>query len=101
MNSYENKLPPPPPIIALIISFLWEFAVCVFRAVKTALVKQRSRGRTDGSGGREEGAPRPPHLRHFPVDFVEGSSAPWLNGQRHANEWRTNVIIYQTKSGGL
>lgn len=25
----------------------------------------------------------------------------WLNEQRHANEWRTNVIIYQTKSGGL
>lgn len=73
----------------------------IFRAVKTALVKQRRRGRTDGSGGREGGAPRPPHLRHFPVDFVEGSSAPWLNGQRHANEWRTNVIIYQTKSGGL
>ncbi|TNM87867.1 hypothetical protein fugu_006088 [Takifugu bimaculatus] len=35
------------------------------------------------------------------VDSVEGFSAAWLNEQRHANEWRTNVIIYQTKSGRL
>lgn len=52
-------------------------------------------------GKRGRGACWPPHIEHFPVDSVEGFSAAWLNEQRHANEWRTNVIIYQTKSGGL
>lgn len=28
-------------------------------------------------------------------------SAAWINKQRHANEWRTSVIIYQPKDGGL
>lgn len=94
------------PIIALIISFLCEFPLCVSivflpfsmwlkqSAHKTK--KQRKDGRERGRGARW-----PPHIEHFPVDFVEGFSAAWLNEQRHANEWRTNVIIYQTKSGGL
>lgn len=43
----------------------------------------------------------PHHIEYFPVDFVEGFSAAYLNKQQHANEWRTSVIIYQTKNGGL
>lgn len=66
----------------------------IFHAVKTK--KQMKDGRE-----KREGACWPPHIEHFPVDSVEGFSAAWLKEQWHANEWRTNVIIYQTKSGGL
>lgn len=102
MDSYENK--PPYYCLNYILS-LWICIVylcrlpSIFHAVNTALIKQRSRGRMEAKEGR--GARWPPHIEHFPVDFVEGFSAPWLNEQRHANEWRTNVIIYQTKSEGL
>lgn len=93
-------------IIALIILFFCEFALCIsvvvfpfsMRLKQSAhkTKKQRKDGRERGRGVRW-----PPHIEHFPVDFVEGFSAAWLNEQRHANEWRMNVIIYQTKSGGL
>lgn len=42
-----------------------------------------------------------PHIEYFPVDFVEGFSAAWLNEQQHANEWTRSVIISETKDGGL
>lgn len=98
MNSYENK--PPYYCLNYILS-LWiriVYLFVVFRPFSMRL-KQRSRWRMEGKRGR--GACCPPHIEHFPVDSVEGFSAAWLNEQRHANEWRTNVIIYQTKSGGL
>lgn len=95
------------PIIALIISFLCEFAyfisilfimgdgasILMWLKKKTHThMKQRRRW---GMGGRKRrGARWPPHIEYFPVDFVEGfSAAAWLNKQRHANEWRTSVII--------
>lgn len=52
-------------------------------------------------GGGSRGVRWPPHIEYFPVDFAEGFSAAWLKKQQHANEWRTSVIIYQTKDGGL
>lgn len=93
------------PIIALIIAFLCEFALCIFVFLPFSMQLKQSAHKTkkQRKGGREggTGVRWPPHIEHFQVDFVEGFSAAWLNEQRHANEWRTNVIIYQTKSGGL
>ena len=52
-------------------------------------------------GRKREGLCWPAHIEYFPVDFVKGFAAAQLNTQQHANEWRTSVIIYQTKNGGV
>lgn len=40
-------------------------------------------------------------FRIFPVDFVEGFSASWVNKrQRRANEWRNECDNLPDKEGG-
>lgn len=60
--------------------------------------KTNKEGDEGWKGRRERGVLA---ASYFPVDFVGGFSAAWINKQRHPNEWRTSVIIYQTKDGGL
>lgn len=77
-------------------SLLWGTYASILMWFKKQTVKEMK-------GGWEErrGLRWPHHIEYFPVDFVEGFSAAYLNKQQHANEWRTSVIIYQTKNGGL
>lgn len=103
MSSSENK--PPCYCLNYILS-LWIAIVyldVVFPLFSMRLKRHTHETKTQMKDGKERGrgARWPPHIEHFPVDSVEGFSAAWLNEQRHANEWRTNVIIYQTKSGRL
>lgn len=75
------------PIIALIISFLSEFAyfisllfimgdyASILMWLKKKNRKQTKTEMKDGRGGGGRGARWPLHIEYFPVDFVEGFSA--------------------------
>lgn len=98
------------PIIALIISFFVNLHILssplhyVGMCFHFDVVKKTHKTNKEGDKGWEGGSRGvrwPPHIEYFPVDFAEGFSAAWLKKQQHANEWRTSVIIYQTKDGGL